>query len=173
MDTLETMITAAIARRDATIAEVERQKEERRRLALQGFQQEMDEWFGTEFVELLGARFELSELSGHTMRFTYRGREYSLRTGDDKTLTRLDPREDGDDGPLPHSYVFLHWRNGVAENRDELLCALADLDAVEVPPRPARRSSTSEPEPEPTTEERLLAALRELISDETRRWAEY
>jgi hypothetical protein len=160
---IETMIEAARARRDATTREMERAAESSRQFDIQRFHAKIEDLFGADFLRMFGVfDFDCTEHGSPFVRFSYRDRVYSLRGGRyGMALTRMDPREDSDVRELPRIEFNAHSQEEHAVNRDNLFCALSDLS--EQPDTPYRPRRIVETEPEPSAEERLIEALREII----------
>lgn len=156
---IEGMIAAARQARAAEQAEIEARKRERFERARGDFHTILTSRFG-DLVSMLDMTIEVDEYSTAAV-FDYQDHTYRLVGRDNWYLSRVEPRDEDDDRPLPATN-FVSTHNGVAASQRDFLLALSDLSEQ---PDNLRYRYTAKAEAEPTLAERFDALLREYIRE--------
>jgi len=162
---IETMIAEAQARRDAQVAEVARQKQERQSEMIRNFQSRVEEIFGERLLDDFGVMYLGSEYGDTAYaRLFWKDVPYTLSDARHGwALVRMDPRSDGDERDRQRTDVYAHYANSKQDNQDALLLGMADLSERQDTPRtrmPEHAAAHIQ-----TTEERLLEVLREYVRE--------
>jgi hypothetical protein len=168
MMNIETLIADAKARQDARTEAHREELEQRAYQAGDVLRNQFIAAFGDDMLTLLDGYVSSPFDDVARITFRYQKRDYSIRRrySDgvcDWVLTWLAPRDDDDDRRLP-SVAISESRRDDQANIDELVLALADLADLTDEPRQPRRVLDQEPR-KPTAEERLIAALHEIMRD--------
>jgi len=121
--------------------------------------------FSADLYAALGAVATAAIDEGAHITLTYQARDYSMHYSNYDIsrgwrITRMDPRADDDERRMPSVTINVQRHDDQA-NVDALVLALSDLDQEPNVPWPVRQ--VAEVEPEPSAEERLITALREII----------